>query len=162
MLDSNPDPAGDPLALLFFAFRAVTAEPDRVLAERGLGRVHHRILYFVARTPGIGPGGLLALLRVSKQALARPLRELLARGLLEATVPSGDRRTRALALTPAGARLEARLSGLQRRRFAAAFGATGPAAERGWREVMSQLSREPRGPPRGGGSRPRGGRPPRR
>jgi DNA-binding MarR family transcriptional regulator len=137
MVDRSPE---DPLALLFFAFRDVTAQPDRVLAERGLSRVHHRILYFVARNPGVGPGRLLEILRISKQALARPLRDLVAQGLIESAIPSGDRRTRALALTADGARLEARLSGLQRRRFAAAFRAAGAASERGWREVMRRLA----------------------
>jgi DNA-binding MarR family transcriptional regulator len=146
MVDRSPE---DPLALLFFAFRDVTARPDRILAERRLSRVHHRILYFLARNPGIGPGGLLGILRISKQALARPLRDLVEQALVRSVASGGDRRRRALALTAAGARLEARLSGLQRRRFAAAFRAAGAASERGWREVMTRLasrSSRPSGP----------------
>ncbi len=130
----------DPPALLFFGFRAVTAEPDRILAERGLGRVHHRILYFVGRSPGIRVGALLATLGVSKQAIHRPLRELLRAGLVEAMVPPGDRRTKELRLTRTGTRLEIRLGAEQRRRFSAAFRAAGPGAERGWREVMRRLA----------------------
>jgi DNA-binding MarR family transcriptional regulator len=127
------------LALLFFAFRGLTSEPDRVLAERGLSRVHHRILYFVGRNDGIGPGELVRILGVSKQALARPLRELVAQGLVAAAAVPENRRRKALRLTPAGARLERRLSGSQRRRFARAFRSAGPGAASGWRAVMAAL-----------------------
>jgi DNA-binding MarR family transcriptional regulator len=140
MVVRNAAPIDDVLELLFFGFRGVTAEPDRVLAERGLSRVHHRILYFVGRKPDITPGGLLRILGVSKQALSRPLRELLQQGLLTAAVPSSNRRTKELRLTGAGARLERRLSGSQRRRFARAFRAAGLDAERGWRDVMRLLA----------------------
>jgi DNA-binding MarR family transcriptional regulator len=143
MVDPNRADA-DPPALLFFAFRALTAEPDRVLAERGLSRVHHRVLYFVGRSPGVRVGGLLATLGVSKQALNRPLRDLLRLGLVAATAPALNRRARELRLTPEGERLERRLSAAQRRRFARAFAAAGPAAEHGWREVMRRLA-EPAG-----------------
>jgi DNA-binding MarR family transcriptional regulator len=130
----------DPPALLFFGFRALTAEPDRILAERGLGRVHHRILYFVARKPGIRVGGLLETLGVSKQALSAPLRTLVLQGLVAVRVPPENRRARELRLTAAGARLERRLTGVQRRTFRRAFGAAGPDAEAGWREVMRRLN----------------------
>ncbi len=130
----------DAPALLFFAFRALTAEPDRVLSERGLGRVHHRILYFIARSPGVRVGGLLATLGVSKQALNGPLQELVRQALVAARVPPENRRAKELRLTPAGARLERRLTGLQRRRFGRAFASAGAAAEAGWREVMRKLA----------------------
>jgi DNA-binding MarR family transcriptional regulator len=125
--------------LLFFAFRNLTAEPDRVLAERGLSRVHHRILYFIRRNPGLGPGDLLRILRVSKQALARPLRDLAAQALLVGEVVPENRRRKRLALTAAGLRLERRLSEAQRRRFAAAFEEAGPPAAAAWARVMKLL-----------------------
>lgn len=141
MIDrTRPPLPDDPPALLFFAFRALTAEPDRILAERGLSRVHHRILYFVGRAPGLNVGELLATLGVSKQALNRPLRELLRLELVEAASPPHNRRLRQLRLTPRGERLERRLTAAQRRRFARAFSAAGVAGERGWREVMQRLA----------------------
>lgn len=139
MVDPSAGALDEAQELLFFAFRNLTAEPDRVLAERGLSRVHHRILYFVRRNPGLGPGDLLRILRVSKQALARPLRELSAQGLLVGEVVPENRRRKRLALTPAGVRLERKLSELQRRRFAAAFEAAGPTAASDWRAVMKLL-----------------------
>lgn len=141
-------PPDDPPALLFFAFRALTAEPDRVLAERGLSRVHHRVLYFVGRAPGLRVGELLATLRVTKQALNRPLRELVRLGLVATATPAHNRRAKELRLTEEGERLERRLTAAQRRRFARAFEAAGVEAEQGWREVMRRLA--------GGGSDPGG------
>jgi DNA-binding MarR family transcriptional regulator len=61
---------------LYFGYRAFTALPDKMLAERGLGRTHHRILYFVRRDPGISIGELLAVLEVTKQAIHRPIKDL--------------------------------------------------------------------------------------
>jgi len=137
-------PPDDAPALLFFAFHALTADPDRILSERGLSRVHHRILYFVARAPGLRVGELVATLSVSKQALNRPLRELVQREFVALSTPAHNRRARELRLTPAGAQLERRLTGVQRQRFERAFSAAGVEAEQGWREVMRRLS-EPRG-----------------
>ncbi len=139
MIDSIPEELDQAQELLFFAFRGLTAEPDRILAERGLSRVHHRILYFVRRNPGLGPGDLVRILRVSKQALARPIRDLNAQGLLGAEAVPENRRRKRLALTAAGTRLERRLSDAQRRRFASAFAEAGPTAAAGWRTVMGIL-----------------------
>ena len=36
------------LAAFFFGYQAFTAKPDEILARRGLSRVHHRILFFIA------------------------------------------------------------------------------------------------------------------
>jgi len=60
----------------FFAYRGFTSNPDRILEQRGLGRVHHRVLYFVGRNKGITVSALLGILGVSKQALHAPLRQL--------------------------------------------------------------------------------------
>ncbi len=139
MVDLNGEALDQAQELLFFAFRNLTAEPDRVLAERGLSRVHHRILYFVRRNHGLGPGELLAILRVSKQALARPLRELTTQDLLLSEPVPENRRRKRLPLSPAGLRLERRLSELQRRRVAEAFAAAGPSAAQSWAEVMRLL-----------------------
>lgn len=143
MIHRTPAAQDDAPALLFFAFRALTAEPDRILSERGLGRVHHRILYFVARRPGVRVGGLLATLGVSKQAMHGPLRALLRSGLVVATAAAGNRRAKELRLTREGERLERRLTGAQRRRFARAFRGAGADAEHGWREIMSRLAAPP-------------------
>ncbi|MDP2183704.1 MAG: helix-turn-helix domain-containing protein [Actinomycetota bacterium] len=130
------------LELFFFAYREFTAHPDEVLAERGLQRVHHRILYFVGRNPGLAVNQLLATLGVSKQALNAPLRRLTELGLVESTVGATDRRVRELRLTKEGARLERNLSGSQRERMAVVFGKAGPEAEAAWRAIMGEVASE--------------------
>lgn len=126
---------------LYFGYRAFTALPDRILAQRGLGRTHHRILYFICRDPGISVGELLAVLGISKQAANRPLRELEAQGLVSSASDSLDRRVRRLSATAAGLRLEAMLSGSQMRLLDAAFSSCGGRAERAWSEVMAEVRR---------------------
>lgn len=127
------------LELFHFAFRAFTAKPDQLLETRGLQRVHHRILYFVGRNPGIRVSGLLAILGVSKQALHAPLRQLLAMGLVQDSPDAIDKRGKCLALTAEGAKLEAALSGAQRKLLAQVFEQTGAEGEVAWRSVMDKL-----------------------
>jgi DNA-binding MarR family transcriptional regulator len=135
----------EPLALLYFGFRAVVKEPDRELARRGLGRVHHRLLFFVARSPGLSVSELCDTLDVSKQALHAPLRALVRKKLVLTSVNPDNRRQRRLSLTARGRALEARLSGHQRRRFAAAFREAGAEAATGWRTIMRALCGVPAG-----------------
>lgn len=129
----------EPLVLLHFAFRAVVAGPDARLAEIGLGRVHHRILFFVARQPGLRVVDLQATLGVSKQALHGPLQVLVRKRLVTSRPSPDNRRERHLRLTAAGKLLERQLSGQQRKQFAAAFRRVGPNAERGFVQVMRAL-----------------------
>lgn len=128
---------------LYFAYRAFTDRPDRILERRGLGRVHHRILYFVGRSPGIPVKGLLETLAVSKQALNAPLRQLLEMKLVAAAANPQDRRVKNLRLTEEGQRLEAELTGVQTRHLEAAFARAGPEAETGWLEVTAALAEPP-------------------
>jgi DNA-binding MarR family transcriptional regulator len=130
----------DAIELMYFAYRSFTDGPDRILERRGLGRVHHRILYFIARRPGVSVRGLLATLEVSKQALNAPLRQLMEMNLVSSVAGLEDRRIRNLRLTPEGHRLEAELTGVQMRQLEAAFAAGRPADEAGWRRIMACLS----------------------
>lgn len=127
------------LEALHFAFRAVTAGPDAVLAKRGLSRVHHRVLYFIARTPHLRVKELCATLGVSKQAMNAPLRELIERGLVAESVDDADRRAKRLSLTAAGQTLEQALSGHQRDLFARVFRQVGKGSEHAWFQVMDLL-----------------------
>ena len=106
------------LELFHFAFRAFTAGPDAILAEYGLQRVHHRILYFVGRHPAISINALLRILGVSKQALNGPLRVLQENGLIQANQDQLDRRIKRLSLSAKGQALEDELSNSQRQLMA--------------------------------------------
>ena len=130
---------------MFFAYRGFTADPDRILAERGLGRAHHRALHFVGRSPGTTVNALLAVLGVTKQSLNRVLRALVDQGLVESRVGRRDRRERHLFLTEAGVELERTLSDAQRARMREAYRAAGPEAVRGFRQVLeAMMDPEPR------------------
>ena len=59
------------IELMFFVYRDFTGEADAVLAQRGLGRARHRVIYFVGRKPGVTVSEVLALLNITKQALGR-------------------------------------------------------------------------------------------
>ena len=54
----------DAMKAFFHAYQAFTDKPDEMLAKRGLARVHHRILFFVALHPGLSVKDLLACLGV--------------------------------------------------------------------------------------------------
>ena len=129
------------IELFYFAYRGFTDRPDRILERRGLGRVHHRILYFIGRRPDVSVRGLLDLLAVSKQALNAPLRQLLEMNLVNALADPADRRVKKLRLTPDGLRLEAELTGAQMRHLQAAFDRIGVDQAQGWREVMGELAK---------------------
>ncbi len=126
----------------YFGYRAFTAPPDRILDKLGLGRVHHRILYFVAHKPALSVNALLSILAVSKQALNAPLRRLIDMGLVSTTTAEHDRRVRQLTLTATGRKLEAELTRTQVKLLEAAFARAGEGAELGWHRAMLSLCRK--------------------
>ena len=123
----------------YFGYRAFTAPPDLVLGKLGLGRVHHRILYFVAHQPALSINALLGILGVSKQALNAPLRRLTEMRLVAIKTPEHDRRVRQLTLTASGKKLEAQLTRTQVNLLQAAFAQAGAKAATGWHQVMRSL-----------------------
>jgi DNA-binding MarR family transcriptional regulator len=129
------------IELMYFGHRRLIEEPDRILRHRGLSRVHHRILYFVAREPGITIGALLQRLAVTKQALHGPLGDLVAGKLVRVRRDEADKRVRRLVATSGGERLEDRLSGIQRERLEQIFRAAGDGAEASWRAVMALMAK---------------------
>ncbi len=124
---------------MFFAYRGFTADPDRILEERGYGRAHHRALHFINRAPGTNVNRLLMLLGVTKQSLNRVLRTLIEDGLVHQEVGTKDKRERHLYLTDMGQALEKDLSAAQRGRMRAAFRTAGPEAVSGFRKVLEQM-----------------------
>jgi DNA-binding MarR family transcriptional regulator len=128
--------------LLFFAYRDFTNVADVILEELGLGRAHHRALHFIGRNPGIPVTELLAILRITKQSLARVLGALVAQGYVSQTQGRADRRQRLLMLTPAGQALERRLFERQRERLMAAYRDAGVPSVEGFRRVMRGIMDE--------------------
>ncbi|HEY4134704.1 MAG TPA: MarR family transcriptional regulator [Alphaproteobacteria bacterium] len=130
------------IELLFYAYRDFTDEADTVLARYKLGRAHHRALYFVGRHPGISVSELLAILRITKQSLARVLNDLVRQGFITQTAGMTDRRRRHLELTPKGLELERQLTEKQRARVARAYRQAGAEAVEGFRKVLLGIINE--------------------
>lgn len=124
---------------MFFAYRGFTADPDRILADKGYGRAHHRAIHFINRAPGTTVNNLLSILGVTKQSLNRVLRTLIEDGLVESKIGERDRRERHLFLTENGGALERELSTAQRNRMRAAFRQAGPEAVLGFRQVLEAM-----------------------
>ena len=124
---------------MFFAYRGFTADPDRILADKGYGRAHHRAIHFINRAPGTTVNNLLSILGVTKQSLNRVLRTLIEDGLVESQVGKADKRERHLFLTEKGKSLEGVLSDAQRTRMRAAYRQAGPEAVAGFRQVLEAM-----------------------
>ena len=125
--------------LLFFGYSHLYRHIDEELARQGLGRAHHRALYFVARSPDLTISALLKTLGITKQSLGRVLGELAERGLVETRVGREDRRQRLLRLTPAGAALERELFEATRERLSGAYAQAGQDAVTGFWRVLEAL-----------------------
>lgn len=135
------------LELFFFAYRDFVADPDAILARIGFGRAHHRVLHFVDRNPGLSVAELLDILKITKQSLARVLKELIETGHIESRTGSTDRRQRLLYATDKGRALARSLSLPQIGRIAAAFQALGPdgaARARDFLRLMIDADERPR------------------
>lgn len=127
------------IELLYFGYTAMIRGADAILESQGLGRAHHRALYFIARRPGLSVGELIGLLGITKQSLGRVLNDLGGRALIEQKVGTTDRRQRLLSLTPPGAALEARLFTELERSMARAYGEAGQQAVTGFWGVLMGL-----------------------
>ncbi|MDO7840807.1 MarR family transcriptional regulator [Sphingomonas immobilis] len=127
------------LELLYFGNSNLTRSIDQGLHDQGLGRAHHRALYFIARQPDLTVSQLLALLAITKQSLGRVLNELIERGLVEMRPGERDRRQRLLRLSAAGQGLEGELFDALRERLSAAYASAGQAAVGGFWAVLEGL-----------------------
>ena len=112
--------------LLFFAYRDFTGDADELLWDLGYGRAHHRVIHFVARHPGLRVADLLEILRITKQSLARVLKQLIDDGYVLQKSGTIDRRERHLYLTQKGRNLASKLTALQCARIAGSLESIGP------------------------------------
>jgi DNA-binding MarR family transcriptional regulator len=164
------------IELFFFAYRDFVGGPDRVLAEYGFGRAHHRVLHFVDRKPGLTIAALLDILQITKQSLNRVLKELIDKGHVEVRHGVEDRRQRQLFTTGSGHHLALRLAEMQGQRvtralrgaFREAIGEKGSGVEGILKAyLLGLVDQEERlrvsrllglGKPAGGGGRPARGK----
>ena len=130
--DINSRPPGDEslpldiMGLFFFAYRDFTGDADALLDRQDFGRAHHRVLYFVNLRPGMPVADLLDILKITKQSLARVLRQLIDNGYIEQKTGHSDRRQRLLHATDKGRQFFSTLSTSQASRITAALAALPP------------------------------------
>jgi DNA-binding MarR family transcriptional regulator len=113
------------IELLFFAYRDFISDPDAILGPLGFGRAHHRVLHFVNRRPGLTVAELLDVLKITKQSLARVLKQLIDTGHVVQVTGPRDRRQRELYPTDKGRALSLALARPQSRRIHDALGEAG-------------------------------------
>ncbi len=124
------------MELLFFAYRDFTGDPDAVLEHYGFGRAHHRVVHFVNRNPGLSVADLLLILKITKQSLARVLKQLIEKGFIVQKPGKEDKRQRLLFATAKGSRLAEKLAELQIVRLEQALKAAGPGADEAARKFL--------------------------
>lgn len=134
------DPLDAALEALHFGFRGLTVEADCYLAKLGLSRVHHRILYVIARIDRITVGELSVTLGVSKQALHRPLATLKELGYVSMNRDVDKHRFKLLALTSTGKEVEQEASQHERNAIATAFAEVSPQGKEEWYRIMQSLA----------------------
>ena len=127
------------IELLYFGYSNMLRSIDAELGNQGLGRAHHRALYFIARQPGLMVSELLALLAITKQSLGRVLNELIERGLVETRQGREDRRQKLLYLTDSGTRMEQALFDSLRGKMASAYVQAGQGSVSGFWHVLEGL-----------------------
>ncbi len=105
------------IELFFFAYRDFTEEGDEILDTFGFGRAHHRVIHFVHHYPGLRVADLLSILKITKQSLARVLKQLIEQDFISQKEGSKDRRERLLYTTEKGNKLAEQLASPQIDRF---------------------------------------------
>lgn len=125
--------------LLMLAHKSHLQRADDELAMLGLGRAEHRVLYIVARRPGLMVNELLDILQITKQSAQRTILDLVDKGLLSRDVCPNDRRRRLLRLTEEGETLEKRIAVDLWTNMDRAYAEAGEEAVRGFWILMQHL-----------------------
>src|SRR5699024_8481330 len=139
MNEKREEQLNETLMLFYFAYRTFTKEPDRILEQHGIQRLHHRILFFLARKHKISVHKLLSTIVVTKQVLKAPKRQLIEMGYITSEPATHDRRVRELCLTEKGKNLEKQLSNVQRGKMNEIFETLGNEREESWKKVTKKI-----------------------
>lgn len=129
----------DTIEAFFFAYRDFVSDPDVILSKLDYGRAHHRVVYFVCRNPGMTVADLLDTLQITKQSLARVLKQLIDDGYIRQMAGPEDRRQRRLYPTLTGRELALALSDPQSRRIDRALQGMQPEARAFVREFLARM-----------------------
>lgn len=127
------------IELFFFAYRDFVSDPDAILEKSGFGRAHHRVVHFVNRNPGMTVADLLDTLKITKQSLARVLKQLIDSGYIRQVAGPEDRRQRKLYPTKSGRELALALAEPQSRRIERAFEGASAEVREGVKAFLSGM-----------------------
>jgi len=127
------------IELLFFAYRDFISDPDAILDTSGFGRAHHRVVHFVNREPGLTVAALLDTLKITKQSLARVLKQLIDSGYIAQVAGPEDRRQRRLFPTDRGRELALALARPQSCRIAHALEGLGESERAAVKTFLSGM-----------------------
>ncbi len=128
--------------LLFFAYRDFVSEPDAILETYGFGRAHHRVLHFVHRSPGLRVAQLLNIIKITKQSVARVLKQLIDEEFITQRAGKMDGRERLLFVTPKGGKLAEELAALQVERIKNALNQAGTGTDIATRRFLFAMISE--------------------
>jgi DNA-binding MarR family transcriptional regulator len=135
------DPLDPAIELMYFGLKGLIRAADARMAQNGLGRAHHRILYVLARMDGLTVGQLGEQLGISPQALHGPLKKLRESGYVAESRRADRHRYKSLHLTQVGRTLEEESTELERAVMRAAFDEVGPDVAAKWTQVMALIAK---------------------
>lgn len=127
------------LVLHFMVQLSIGEDADAQLATSGMGRVHHRILYFAHFTPGITVSELLAVLNVKHQNIQPALRQLVDEGYILTRASKQDGRVKQLYCSRKGDKLLETVSAAQRERIQRAYDSVTPRDLESYFKVMGAM-----------------------
>ncbi|MHB8765819.1 MAG: MarR family winged helix-turn-helix transcriptional regulator [Deferrisomatales bacterium] len=130
------------LERFLFSWMNLVEDADAKLAQQGFGRAHHRAMFLICRQPGITVGELISMLRITNQAVARVLKQLIQGGFIRQVADENDRRQRRLFATAKGTKLLENVSEDQFKRIQRVFDSCEPADIAGFFKVMEGLLEE--------------------
>lgn len=136
--ESDIDQIGN-IMRLFFAYKDFVTDADRLLEEIEFGRAHHRVMFFVNRKPGLSVAELLEILGITKQSLARVLRQLVDEGYVYQRMGEKDRRKRLLYPTDICRDLILELSQLQSSRLNSALSSLSESEKEAVSKFMTEM-----------------------
>lgn len=127
------------LVLHFMVQLSIGEDADARLTSSGMGRVHHRILYFAHFTPGITVSELLAVLNVKHQNIQPALRQLVADGYILTQASEQDGRVKQLYCSRKGDKLLETVSAGQRERIQRGYDSVTSKDLESYFKVMSAM-----------------------
>lgn len=129
------------LELLYFGLQGLTRKTSYSMAVHDLTKIHHLILFVVARRDGVVLSELCASFGMTPADLYRPVRRLRDIGFIATTRDPLRTRCKVMRITARGRQVESEASEAERKVMRDAFEHAGDAAASGWASVMTVISK---------------------